>query len=110
MGTPDLGDEFREPVESDVPTLFVSGTLDAKTPPHQAERVREGFTNSVHLLVENGGHDSILSNPEVFRRMLDFLRGLEVNTEVIVEPSVRFIPLEGTREGVTQPSVADAGR
>ncbi|HET7285947.1 MAG TPA: alpha/beta hydrolase, partial [Pyrinomonadaceae bacterium] len=29
---PDLGDEFRAPLRSDVPVLFISGTLDARTP------------------------------------------------------------------------------
>ncbi len=29
----DLGDQFRSPISSDVPALFISGTLDRKTPP-----------------------------------------------------------------------------
>lgn len=32
----DLGDEFRKPVKSNRPALFISGTLDANTPPHRA--------------------------------------------------------------------------
>jgi hypothetical protein len=34
---PDLGDTFRSVVRSDVPVLFISGTLDARTPISNAE-------------------------------------------------------------------------
>src|SRR5215204_3224449 len=43
---PDLSDEFRAPLKSDVPVLFISGTLDARTPVSNAEEYRTGFTNS----------------------------------------------------------------
>ena len=49
---PDLGDAFRSPVRSDVPVLFISGTLDARTPVSNAEEYRAGFTNSTHLIIE----------------------------------------------------------
>jgi len=39
---PDLGDEFRAPLKSDVPVLFISGTLDARTPVSNAEEYRKG--------------------------------------------------------------------
>src|SRR6185369_8793478 len=38
---PDLGDEFRAPLKSDVPVLFISGTLDARTPISNAEEYRK---------------------------------------------------------------------
>ena len=40
---PDLGDEFREAGKSDVPILFISGTVDGRTPPSNAERILPGF-------------------------------------------------------------------
>ena len=54
-----------QPIVSMLPTLFISGTLDSNTPPYQAEEVRWGFPNSIHLIVENAGHESTLPLPEV---------------------------------------------
>ena len=48
----DLGDEFLAPVKSNVPVLFVSGTLDARTPIATAEEYRGGFPNSQHLILD----------------------------------------------------------
>jgi len=63
FGTPTLGDAFRRPLLCSVPTLFLSGTLDANTPPYQAEEMRWGFTDSVHLVQANGGHEDWMRNP-----------------------------------------------
>lgn len=57
-----------------VPTLFISSSLDANTPPYQAEEVRWGFPTGVHLVVENAGHESTLV-PEAQRAIVDFLGG-----------------------------------
>src|SRR6185503_11644771 len=53
---PDLGDEFRAPLKSDVPVLFISGTLDARTPVSNAEEYRKGFSNSTHIIIEGAVH------------------------------------------------------
>ena len=55
-GIPDLGDEFRSSFTSDVPVCLISGTLDGRTPITNAEQVRKGFPNSVHLIVKGCGH------------------------------------------------------
>ncbi len=57
VGNPDLGAEFRLPIWSTVPALFLSGSMDSETPPSNAEDVRWGFPNSVHIIVENGFHE-----------------------------------------------------
>ena len=43
LGVDDLGDDFRTPVSSDVPTLFCVGTLDGRTPISNAEDAKRGF-------------------------------------------------------------------
>ena len=53
-GNPDLGRSFRAPVKSNIPVLFISGTLDERTPVSSAEEVRKGFRNSKHLIIEGG--------------------------------------------------------
>lgn len=88
----DLGDDFRSPVQSDVPVLFISGTLDIRTPPSNAEEVRQGFANSHHLVIEGGSHDDdlFLSSPVILETMLAFLQGeRELSDRVILEP-LRF--------------------
>jgi pimeloyl-ACP methyl ester carboxylesterase len=64
---PDLGDSFRTPVRADVPVLFISGTLDARTPVSNAEEYRAGFPNSTHLIIEGAVHSDplFLSSPKI---------------------------------------------
>lgn len=89
-----LGDGFRAPLASDVPTLLVSGTLDANTPPFQAEEVRWGLTRSQHLVVENAGHEDLLTNPEVQRAIGEFLAGRPVTSARVTAPPLDFVPLD----------------
>jgi pimeloyl-ACP methyl ester carboxylesterase len=95
FGINDLGDEFRKPVRSRVPTLFVSGSLDANTPPERAERARRGFSRSRHLIVENGGHDLILSHPDVHVAIRAFFAGEDIEGLEIKLPVPRFAVLAG---------------
>lgn len=105
LGVVDLGDGFRAPVESDVPALFVSGTLDGKTPPERAERARRGFPHSVHVVLENGGHNDLVQRPEVHARILRFLAGEELQDERIDLPQLRFALLEGDDPLVSHPAL-----
>jgi len=92
---PDLGDEFRSPVRSDVPVLFISGTLDARTPISNAEEYRKGFPNSTHIIIENAVHSDplFLSSPKILEGMLEFLKGKPVTTTRIAGPPIKFAPL-----------------
>lgn len=45
-----------QPVRSDIPTLLLSGSRDPVTPPEGAELVSLGLTNSLSVVVPNGGH------------------------------------------------------
>lgn len=89
---PDLGPAFRAPVRSDVPTLFVGGTLDMRTPVGNMEEVAAGFPNSARLVVEGGGHgdDLLLVVPELPRRLLAFFQGAAPGTEKIILPPPQF--------------------
>jgi pimeloyl-ACP methyl ester carboxylesterase len=74
---PDSGDAVRQPVASDVPVLFISGILDGRTPPENAEQILRGFKNGVHLLLENTGHGDalFLASSKILEAMQAFLRG-----------------------------------
>jgi pimeloyl-ACP methyl ester carboxylesterase len=92
---PDLGDEFRSPVRSDVPVLFISGTLDARTPISNAEEYRAGFSNSTHMIIEGAVHSDplFLSSPKIKEGMMEFLRGQPVTVTRISAAPMKFAPL-----------------
>jgi pimeloyl-ACP methyl ester carboxylesterase len=93
---PDLGDEFRSPVKADVPVLFISGTLDARTPVSNAEEYRAGFPNSTHVIIEGAVHSDplFLSSPQIKDAMLEFMKGSPVTTTKITPPPMKFAPVK----------------
>jgi pimeloyl-ACP methyl ester carboxylesterase len=91
-GVQDLGDGFREPVRSDVPALFVAGTLDGITPVSQTREIMKGFSDSRLLLVENGGHSSQLRAPGVAGDIAGFMAGRNPPETARLSP-VEFVPL-----------------
>jgi pimeloyl-ACP methyl ester carboxylesterase len=103
--SPDLGDQFRAPLVTDVPTLFLSGTLDFNTPPCQAEEVRWGYANSHHIIVRNAGHEQVLTHPKATDTIIRFLRGEDVSEVTMVHPALRFIPVEGSDSEVWHPAL-----
>ncbi len=92
---PDLGDGFRSPIRSDVPVLFISGTLDARTPVSNAEEYRKGFPNSTHIIIEGAVHSDplFLSSPKIKDGMMEFLRGQPISVTKIAGPPMKFAPL-----------------
>ena len=83
-------DEFRAPVVSTVPTLFLSGTLDGRTYPESAAETAARFANGTHVLIENAGHNLFMVSPEVTEVILAFLEGRPIARERIVLPTPRF--------------------
>ena len=93
FGNPDLGDAYRSQIKTDVPTLFVSGVLDNNTQPFQADEVRKTFKNSTHIVIDNAGHESMLTNAEVQQTMAQFFKGEDVSKVKISLPPLKFQPL-----------------
>jgi len=52
----DLGDDFRRPVSSDVPTLIFVGDLDPRTPIENAREVASTLSRATTVVVENATH------------------------------------------------------
>lgn len=100
VGIPESGSASQPRLWSLLPTLFVSGTLDTNTPPFQAEEVRWGFPNSTHLIVENGGHETLPSS-EVQTIIVDFLKGHQVRGRIVSFERPRFLSVE---EAKAQPA------
>jgi pimeloyl-ACP methyl ester carboxylesterase len=91
----------RPPLVSDVPILFVSGALDANAPPFYAERVRFGFRNSKHVVVENGFHET-LPDEKVQSLVADFLAGHDVGSPSIKFPEPRLLTIEEARAAASR--------
>ncbi|MBA3889359.1 MAG: alpha/beta hydrolase [Gemmatimonadaceae bacterium] len=91
LGFRNLGDGFRAPVRTRVPTLFISGTLDARTPPANADEVRRGFTDARHLVLDGAGHDDDLwtATPMVGERIAAFVAGRSMGNVTVVTPLLR---------------------
>ncbi|WP_298918085.1 alpha/beta hydrolase [uncultured Algimonas sp.] len=70
-----LGSDFREAVESDIPVLLLSGTLDGRTYPEAAREAMAGLTNAHHVLIENAGHNLFMTDPEIGRIIERFMAG-----------------------------------
>lgn len=88
----DLGESFRASFKTKVPTLFISGTLDGRTPVSNAEKVRKGFSNSQHLIIERAGHsdDLLISSPKIAETMVAFLKGEKISDLKITLPPLRW--------------------
>lgn len=95
-GSPDAGEEFRAAAKSNVPVLFISGTLDVRTPPENAEEVRKGFLNSAHLMIAGAVHSDplFLSSPQIKDVMLEFMKGQKLSTTRIALEPLKFVPIK----------------
>ncbi|MEG2981749.1 MAG: alpha/beta hydrolase, partial [Stenotrophomonas sp.] len=93
LGLVDLGEDFRGPLRSDVPTLFISGTLDGRTPPANAEALRPGFAHGVSLLVRGASHDNEmwLGDPAIAAAISGFLAGKTVSDATLTLPPPDFV-------------------
>ncbi len=107
LGIRALGDEFRRPVRSPVPALLVSGSLDANTPPDQAEAVRATLAQGAHLVVANAGHDDLLLDAQIRARIVAFLAGDEPDPGPLALPPRPFVPLDGAPEATAHPAFAE---
>jgi len=86
---------FRAPFACDVPVLFVSGLLDARTPPDNVQAIRSSFSRAAHVRVSGTGHDARELLSDEFRDLLQaFLRGEPVRDTDLSLP-FRFVPLDG---------------
>jgi pimeloyl-ACP methyl ester carboxylesterase len=92
--SPDLGAEFRSPIESDALVLFVTGRMDVRTPPENFEELRPGFPNHVYLDVTGVSHGSFeMLSPDYQTALKAFLSAEEVESQVIEINEMRFAPL-----------------
>ncbi len=88
----DLGETFRAPFSSTIPTLFISGTLDGRTSPDAAKAIAARFSKGQRLIVENGGHNIYEADPRVADAVLDWFQGQPVPSTLNFDPPVIVAP------------------
>lgn len=97
----EVSTQFREPVDSQVPVLILSGDADPITPPWHAEQVAEHLTNDLHLVFSDMGHGN-LSNRCSSKLFEDFIEsasiaGLDTSCVEGVQPPPFFVDFSGPR-------------
>lgn len=97
--SPDVGEEFRTPIISDIPVVFAQGNWDTQTPIENTLEIAPFFPNSRMLIAERGGHgvlDNILwEKPKAWKELEQFVRSGDMNeipVRVELKPSRRFEP------------------
>lgn len=85
----ELPDDFRSPLVSDLPVLFVSANLDGHTPISNTSELMPGFRRAFHIVVENATHQYLeFAHPDIVGMMADFLKGNPPDRSVVTAPPV----------------------
>jgi pimeloyl-ACP methyl ester carboxylesterase len=85
-----LGENFRRPLSTRVPTLLIMATMDGRTPIESQEELLPQFRRATRLTVLNGGHNIFEQSEAVQAEIVRFLEDGEVGTNRIELPPVRF--------------------
>ena len=72
----------------------MSGELDARTPPENADEVRIGFPNSTHVIVKRMGHNTtglLLGTHRIGELIGEFLEGRMPQPTMVSAPPIAFV-------------------
>jgi len=83
----DLGDDFRRPVRSAVPTLILVGDLDPRTPVTNAREIAATLSGATTVVLENASHEFDVFGSSAIRDVIArFFRGERVTPTVALPP------------------------
>jgi pimeloyl-ACP methyl ester carboxylesterase len=82
----DLGERFRGPFRSNIPTLMLSGDLDGRTPLEEQAEATSGLKRLSQIIVHGAGHDIFEAEPRLWPLMADFFAGKPVASQEITRP------------------------
>lgn len=92
----DLSFDASIPVKTDIPTLFITGELDCRTPIEQVERIRTSFMDATHIIVDNAGHEQAMWERQTFNEIIPaFLKGDSIKIRRTKYSKIKFIPVTG---------------
>ncbi|GAA5032908.1 hypothetical protein GCM10011506_22900 [Marivirga lumbricoides] len=84
------------PIVTNIPTLFITGELDCRTPAEQVTETMKGFNNALHVEVKNAGHEQAMWERETFDKIIPmFLKGESVEKVETNYSDLTFIKLKG---------------
>jgi pimeloyl-ACP methyl ester carboxylesterase len=93
--------EFRQPVQSDVPVLMLSGEADPITPSWHAKTLEDDFSNELHLVFSGMGHGNLASRCTVklFKDFIETASTQGLNTDCVeaIQPPPFFVDFSGPR-------------
>jgi pimeloyl-ACP methyl ester carboxylesterase len=98
VGQPVAQAETHGAMSSSTPALFLSGTLDSNGGPVQAEEIRWGFPNSVHIIIDYGAHET-LPSAEVQQTVAAFFRGEDLRGRQLRFAPPKFLSVEQVKSG-----------
>jgi len=91
--------DLRQPLDSAVPALLLSGSLDPVTPPAYAAAAATGFHDALHVVFEGMGHIQLRlpCAQHIVRRFLGAgtAKGLDASCADRVEPAPFFLGFNG---------------
>ena len=95
----DLSFDSSLPITSDIPTLFITGMLDCRTPVAQVEETMQGFSDATHIKVKGAGHELAHWQSTVSNEYIPaFLRGQEVAKTQVTYSKIKFIKVTGSSD------------
>ncbi|MGI1678418.1 MAG: alpha/beta hydrolase [Cellvibrionaceae bacterium] len=94
-----LPENYLSPVESDLPTLIVSGELDPVTPPYWGDKAAETLSNSQHIVVPGTHHGGSFSGcvPDIINDFINSasLEAVDDSCVEKIKPLAPFISAAG---------------
>lgn len=95
----DIPAGFKEPVQSEVPVLLLSGDSDPVTPPENAEEAARTLPNSLHVVVPGQGHNVVFRGcvPRLSTAFIEAgsVQGLDTSCADQFQPAPFFINFSG---------------
>jgi pimeloyl-ACP methyl ester carboxylesterase len=92
-GNPDVGDQFRTPLKSNVPVLLISGTLDGRTPISNSQEILRGLPKGKLFVVEGAAHEDVYNPPATTEAILEFMKTGSITVTRTTHPPLKFASL-----------------
>ncbi len=96
-----VSEQMFTPLESDIPTLLLSGEADPITPPHYADEVARTLTSSQHIVLDGYAHGilSVGCIPTVVADFIEAGTAVDLNTDCTarITPPPFFVSPVGPR-------------
>lgn len=95
-----LSFDSTEALQTNIPTLFITGDLDCRTPIEQVVETMQGFGNAQQIKVVNAGHEQALWAAEIADNIVPgFLTGQKIEKTEVYYADLNFLKVSGNTQG-----------